>query len=141
MEQWEFTPRGQTTGECLSQDSTSIDIGHRMMEGITKSPHGHTWRITVEYSGSLDINKIFKNLKEEFQRAFIFNVKDRTLLNIFKNNGFKVVEVNLDPSRAVIAEYVYNKIDSNNVKSITINNIKYIPHEQTEGDLQDGKTV
>ncbi len=129
MEQWEFTPRGQTTGDYLSLDSTTIDIGHRMMDGNTKSPHGHTWEVTIECSAMIDIEKIFKNLKEEFQHAFIFNVKDRTLLNIFKNNGFKVVEVNEDPSRANIAKYIYDKIESKIVKSVSVNDIKYIPHE------------
>lgn len=135
MEQWEFTPHGQVQGECLSQNSTTIDIGHRMMDGITKSPHGHTWKITIEYLGNIDTDKIFKNLKEEFQHSFIFNVKDRTLLNLFKNNGFKVVEVNGDPSKANIAEYICNKIERPNVRSITVNNVKYIPHEQSESKI------
>jgi len=100
------------------------------MDDKVKSPHGHTWK--VEITSTDDLAEQAGIIQDELTYSFLFNVQDRMLLDIFKNNGFDVIEFNEQPDEKAVAKWIMGRLrlSEKTAKQIVVHNIIYIPDDE-----------
>jgi len=113
------------------------EMGHRLPfhKGLCRNIHGHSYRMVVEITGSLDkngmvidffdLNKIIKPIIEKYDHAFLCWEKDTKLRDFLVNNKMKRVIVNYQSTVENICSDFLGKI-SNKLNRIKKNKFEEI---------------
>jgi len=98
------------------------EMGHRLPfhEGLCKNLHGHSYKLIVEFTGSLnehgividyyDIKKIVAPVLDELDHAVIVNKNDKELLEVLIKLNSRHVVINSDTTAENICNYLIEKI-------------------------------
>jgi len=127
MEDHTFTTNSLTKAEFLRRYSFTFGAAFRFVDHYIKSMYGATFKVKVysQDKREQEIQDIVNEVKQILDHSALFNVRDRMLLEIFKNNGFNVVEFNGNPTDYNIAEYIHTKLLGYNIDYIVVNQLIY----------------
>ena len=103
-----------------------FSMSHRLQyhEGLCWNIHGHNYVVDVTIEGLLEnegpekgmvmdfgnLKKICNSLFDQVDHALMVNVDDKAVAGFFKKQGFKLYEVEFEPTAENMAEYFYNQL-------------------------------
>lgn len=113
-----------------------FDAAHRLMlhKGLCRNLHGHRWRVEVSYGGEVTDETgmvmdftIFKDKVKQvlnaYDHACILNNKDVKLINFLKEEKFRLVLVDGEPTSENLCNRIYwelRKVGLDAITKITI---------------------
>lgn len=112
------------------------EMGHRLPEhfGLCKNIHGHSYKMIVEFEGSLDKNqmvidyydveKIINPVIEKLDHAFMVNKDDKIVLEFLEKMNSKKVVVEFNSTAENICSYLLSEIKKcslpSNISSVKV---------------------
>jgi len=104
-----------------------FEMAHRLQhhEGLCWNIHGHSYvvDVTVEFpevkfegpeTGMVmdfgNIKKICNNLFDQLDHAFMVNTDDKAVAGFFRKQGFKLYEVEFEPTAENMAKYIFTQL-------------------------------
>ena len=101
-----------------------FDAAHRLMhhQGLCRNLHGHTWRVRVWITGSVDsrsgmvmdfsfLKKQIRDVLADFDHAALINAEDEKLRKFLGVNGLREVLIDGEPTCENLARELFGKIN------------------------------
>jgi len=101
-----------------------FDAAHRLMhhQGLCRNLHGHTWRVRVWVTGSVDsrsgmvmdfsfLKKQIRDVLADFDHAALINAEDEKLRKFLGVNGLREVLIDGEPTCENLARELFGKIN------------------------------